>query len=209
MAESSGPARIWLASQSPRRADLLHQIGIGFDLLVADETEDAEALELRIGREAPARYVTRVCTLKAHAARLRHARRDLEPRPILCADTTVAQGNTILGKPEDADDARRMLMRLSGTTHRVLTAVTVVDATREVAALSVSTVRFVTLDDATIDAYIASGEPFGKAGGYGAQGRGGAFVEHLSGSLSGVIGLPVCETARLLARFGIGPLRQD
>jgi septum formation protein len=194
---------IWLASQSPRRADLLRQIGVAFESLLPDPDEDAEALEARIGREAPARYVMRVCLLKARAALGRLNRRGLPARPILCADTTVADGATILGKPVDAADAAAILSRLSGRTHRVMTAVTVCDATRNESALVVSTVRIARLDAATIDAYITSGEPFGKAGAYAAQGRGAAFIEHLTGSHSGVIGLPLFETARLLRSFNI------
>ncbi|CAN5422069.1 Maf family protein [soil metagenome] len=196
---------IWLASQSPRRADLLRQVGVAFELLVADADEDSEALEVRIGREAPARYVTRVCALKAQAALQRLERRGLPRRPILCADTTVSQGSTIHGKPVDAADAAAILSQLSGTTHRVLTAVTVVDTSRIESALSISTIRMAALDAKTIDAYVASGEPFGKAGAYAAQGRGAAFIEHLSGSHSGVIGLPLHETMRLLASFNIRP----
>ncbi|CAN5356720.1 Maf family protein [soil metagenome] len=196
---------IWLASQSPRRADLLRQIGVSFELLVADADEDSEALEVRLGREPPARYVTRVCALKAEAALQRLERRGLPKRPILCADTTVAQGSMIHGKPVDAADAAAILSQLSGTTHRVLTAVTIVDGSRSESALSISTLRMARLDAKTIDDYIASGEPFGKAGAYAAQGRGAAFIEHLSGSHSGVIGLPLHETVRLLASFTIGP----
>ncbi|AZU55469.1 septum formation inhibitor Maf [Ralstonia pseudosolanacearum] len=195
---------LYLASQSPRRQELLRQIGVRFELLLADGDEDAEALEAVLPGETPDDYVQRVCALKAQAAARRRAARGLPARPILTSDTTVCLGGEILGKPADAADAHRMLRGMSGREHRVLTAVTVVtsDGT-PMHALSVSQVRFAVLTDVDIARYIASGEPFGKAGAYGIQGRAAAFVAHISGSYSGIMGLPLFETAALLAQAAI------
>jgi septum formation protein len=194
---------IYLASQSPRRAQLLGQLGVRHELLLADDDEDAEALEVVKGRESPAAYVQRVTALKLDAAVARRKRRGLPDAPVLCADTTVALGRTILGKPEDAADARRMLRLLSGTTHRVLTAIAVQHGRRRDAALNVSRVRFAPLTGAHIARYVEGGEPLGKAGAYGVQGAAAAFVEHIGGSYSGIMGLPMFETAQLLRRAGI------
>ncbi|CAN5680971.1 Maf family protein [soil metagenome] len=194
---------IYLASQSPRRAQLLAQLGVRHELLLADDDEDAEALEMIKGAESPAAYVQRVTALKLGAAVERLKRRGLPAAPVLCADTTVALGRTILGKPEDAADARRMLGLLSGTTHRVLTAVAVQHGRRRDVALSVSRVRFAPLTRAQIARYVEGGEPLGKAGAYGIQGAAAAFVEHIGGSYSGIMGLPMFETAQLLRRAGI------
>ena len=132
----------------------------------------------------------------------RRKRRGLPDAPVLCADTTVAIGRTILGKPEDARDAERMLALLSGTTHRVLTAVAMQHGRRRQAALSVSRVRFAALARAQIRRYAEGGEPLGKAGAYAIQGAAAAFVEHLGGSYSGIMGLPMFETAQLLRSAG-------
>ncbi len=199
------PPLLHLASQSPRRRALLDQIGIRYALLLPDDDEDAEALEERSGDETPRAYVRRVARLKADAALRRVVRRALPEAPVLAADTTVAIEQTILGKPIDRDDARRMLRSLSGRAHRVLSAVVVADATRVEEALSESRVRFRTLDDAEIDRYVATGEPYGKAGAYAIQGRAAAFVERIAGSHSGIVGLPLFETMALLRRFGIEP----
>jgi septum formation protein len=194
---------VWLASQSPRRAQLLQQIGVPFRPLPPDDHEDVEALEAgRVG-ELPAAYVQRVTRAKLRAAVERLARRAAEPAPILCADTTVALGTRILGKPADGADARAMLAALSGRTHRVLTAVAVHDGRRVHAALSVSHVRFAAMPGAAIEAYVAGGEPFGKAGAYAIQGAIAAWIEHIDGSHSGIVGLPLHETARLLRRAGV------
>ena len=193
---------IYLASQSPRRAQLLDQLGVRHELLLAGPDEDAEALEVVRPGESPSAYVQRVTALKLDAAVERHRRQGLGAAPILCADTTVALGRDILGKPADAADARRMLARLSGTTHRVLTAVALQHGPDRHAALQVSRVRFATLTDAEIADYAASGEPMGKAGAYAIQGRAGAFIEHIAGSHSGIMGLPLHETARLLRQAG-------
>jgi len=193
---------IYLASQSPRRAQLLGQLGIRHALLLADADEDAESLEAVLPNEAPASYVQRVTALKLDAAVARLRRRGLASAPVLCADTTVALGRTILGKPEDAADAARMLAMLSGTTHRVLTAVALQDGDRRHAALSVSRVRFAKITEAQVARYAESGEPLGKAGAYAIQGAAAAFIEHISGSYSGIMGLPMFETAQLLRSAG-------
>ena len=205
MARPTTPPSLYLASQSPRRQELLRQFGIAFELLIADANEDAEALEVVQPRESPRHYVQRVATLKAGAAVLRLKQRGLPSAPILAADTTVALGRRILGKPADARDAVDMLAALSGRVHRVLTAVAVTDGKRLELALSESRVRFRSLDGREIDAYIAHGEPFNKAGAYAIQGRAAAFVSHISGSHSGIVGLPMFETAALLERFRVVP----
>ena len=201
------PDFIYLASQSPRRSQLLEQIGVHHRLLVpnapGDVAEDTEALELVLPGEPPAAYVERVTALKLDAAVQRLARRGLPTAPILCSDTTVALNDRIFGKPLDADDARHMLAQLSGQEHRVLTAVAVQAGAQRFAALSVSHVRFAELDSVQIDAYVATGEPLGKAGAYGIQGPAAAFIVHISGSYSGIMGLPLYETAQLLRQAGL------
>lgn len=196
------PDFVYLASQSPRRRQLLEQIGVRHELLLPDAEEDAEALEAVRPGEAPLVYVRRVTALKLDAALARLKRRGLPSAPVLCSDTTVALGRTILGKPADAAEARRMLQALSGTTHRVLTAVAVQGARRRLEAVSDSRVRFSPLTPARIRDYVATGEPLGKAGAYAVQGHAATFIEHLSGSYSGIMGLPVFETAALLRQVG-------
>lgn len=196
-------AFIYLASQSPRRSQLLTQIGVAHELLLPDPAEDAESLEALRGREAPGRYVARVTALKLDAAVARLKRLGLPPAPVLCADTTVALGREILGKPADEADARRILQQLSGQTHRVLTAVAVQSGRKRVAAVSESWVRFAAMTPAQIKAYVASGEPMGKAGAYGVQGRAASHIEQIRGSYSGIMGLPLFETATLLRSVGI------
>ena len=212
---------IYLASQSPRRAELLAQLGIAHELLLAEANEDAEGLEAVLGAEAPAVYVPRVTHLKLLAAVARAQQRGLwgtggagvmtmPVPPILCADTTVALGRTIYAKPTDANDAARMLTDLSGRTHRVLTAVGVAWQASEqeggqiqmAVRLSESKVTFTTLTQQKIAAYIATGEPFGKAGSYGVQGKAAAFIANISGSYSAIMGLPLYETAQLLRGAG-------
>lgn len=193
---------IYLASQSPRRRQLLEQLGVRYELLLPDADEDAEGLETANKGEAPAAYVQRVTHRKLDAAIARLKRRKLAPAPVLCSDTTVALGRTIYGKPENAADARRMLTSLSGTSHRVLTAVAVQSATRRFEALSTSRVTFEALTTAQIRAYVATGEPMGKAGAYAVQGRAALHITRISGSYSGIMGLPVRETALLLNSAG-------
>jgi septum formation protein len=191
---------LYLASQSLRRQHLLQQLGARLELLLPDPDEDAEALEATCPGETPADYVQRVTLAKLGAARRRLARRALPAAPILCADTTVAVGRRILGKPADADEARAMLGALSGRTHRVLTAVAIWTGRQSLRELNVSRVRFAPLPHATIGAYIASGEPFGKAGAYAIQGALAGWISHIDGSHSGIMGLPLYETAQLLHR---------
>ena len=199
---------VYLASQSPRRRQLLEQLGVRYELLLADDTEDAEALEVVLPNEAPRAYVQRVTLLKLEAALTRMKRRGLPPAPVLCSDTTVALGKTILGKPDDAKHAVQILGALSGQTHRVLPSVamgTLSKAGKPLKtqqALSVSNVRFAALTRTQIQNYVASGEPMGKAGAYAVQGRAAAYIEHISGSYSGIMGLPMFETAQLLREFG-------
>ena len=193
---------IYLASQSPRRKQLLEQWGVRCELLLPDSGEDVEALEVVRGAEAPAAYVQRVTGLKLQAAVERLRRRGLPLAPVLCADTTVALGREILGKPQDTAEARAMLARLAGQTHRVLTAVAVQKGGQRVMALSESWVRFAPMSAAQIRGYVDSGESMGKAGAYGVQGRAAAHIEHIRGSYSGIMGLPLFETAQLLRRVG-------
>jgi septum formation protein len=195
------PDFIYLASQSPRRRQLLDQLGVRHAGLVPTpgaEADAAEALEAVRPGELPADYVQRVTGLKLQAARARLKARGLPGAPILCSDTTVAIGRRILGKPGDAAEARAMLQALSGRSHRVLTAVALGTGRRTLAALSVSTVRFAPLDAALIEAYIASGEPFGKAGGYAIQSQLAGWIPEVRGSYSAIMGLPLFETAQLL-----------
>ncbi|MHB1124571.1 MAG: Maf family protein [Ramlibacter sp.] len=193
---------VYLASQSPRRRQLLEQLGVAHELLLPDPHEDAEGLEAVLPGEAPARYVQRVTGLKLDAALERLKRRGLPPAPVLCSDTTVARGRTIYGKPAGAADAARMLRELAGTTHRVLTAVAVQSGRTRRLALSDSRVTFARWTPAQIRAYVASGEPMGKAGAYAIQGRAAAHISHISGSYSGIMGLPMYETAQLLRAAG-------
>jgi septum formation protein len=193
---------VYLASQSPRRSQLLEQLGVRHSLLLPAADEDAEALEAVLAGEAPSEYVQRVTRLKLDAAMRRRILRGLPDAPVLCADTTVALGRSILGKPHDAADAARMLARLSGRSHRVLTAVAVGQGARLVQVLSVSQVRFAPMSAADIETYVASGEPMGKAGAYAVQGLAAAYIARISGSYSGIMGLPLHETAQALRQFG-------
>ena len=200
------PDFIYLASQSPRRSQLLQQLGVRHELLLpnvaGDVAEDAESIEVVLPAEVPRDYVQRVTGLKLDAAMARLARRQLPLAPVLASDTTVALGHEILAKPADAQDAQRMLRKLSGQTHEVLTAVALQQGALRLQALSVSRVRFMAMTDAQIVAYVDSGEPFGKAGGYGIQGLAAAMIEYMEGSYSGIMGLPVFETAQLLRQIG-------
>lgn len=196
--------RIYLASQSPRRRELLTQIGVRFDLLLfrSDSRADPETCEDALPGELPDDYVVRVAQAKAqHGLRLLTYRR-LPPRPVLAADTTLDVDGEIIGKPRDAAEAAAILAHLSGRAHRVLTAIAVAHQNRVETRLSVSEVRFRTLSAAEIQRYVASGEPRDKAGAYGIQGRAAIFVEAIHGSHSGIVGLPLCETALLLRECG-------
>ncbi|MDO8772093.1 MAG: Maf family protein [Burkholderiaceae bacterium] len=194
---------IYLASQSPRRSQLLDQMGVAHQLLLPDATEDSEALEVALKNEAPLAYVTRVTALKLNAAVARMKLRGLPPAPVLCADTTVAKGRVLYGKPQDKEDAVRMLAELSGATHRVLTSVAMSHGRKSRQAVSESRVTFAKLSRAQINRYIATGEPLGKAGSYAVQGRAATFIAKISGSYSGIMGLPMFETHQLLSQFGI------
>ena len=195
---------IYLASQSPRRAQLLDQLGVPHRLLIAQDDEDVEALEAERAGELPAAYVERVTRAKLVAARQRLARRGWPSAPILVADTTVALGRRILGKPADAAQAQAMLGALAGRTHRVLTALAVGGgASRASFALNTSRVHFAPVGNDEITDYVASGEPFGKAGAYAIQGRAAAWITRIDGSYTGIMGLPLHETARLLRRAGV------
>jgi septum formation protein len=197
---------IYLASRSPRRRELLAQMGVHFEpLLFRKGTRaDADTDEAVLPGEPPDDYVRRITRMKAAAAWRRVAmHRGLHLKPVLAADTTVALGWEIFGKPADAADATRMLRALSGTQHRVLTAVGVQLEDRFEMAVSESLVTFDRLEDERIAAYVASGEPYDKAGAYAIQGRAGSFVARLEGSYTGVMGLPLYETATLLRLFGV------
>jgi septum formation protein len=195
---------IYLASRSARRRDLLKQMGVNFEMLLLREGagRDADFDESELPGETPREYVVRVARLKAEAGWLRLEQRRLIRHPVLAADTTVALGDTILAKPTDREDAVAMLKQLSGTVHHVYTALAIklYDSLQE--ALSVTEVRFRELSDDEIRRYIATGEPLDKAGAYGIQGKASIFIESINGSYTGVVGLPIFETARLLGHFG-------
>ena len=196
---------IYLASRSPRRRELLKQIGVRFDplLLRLAGPRGADVDELQHADEAAERYVERTAREKAAFGAQVTRMRGMLPRPVLAADTVVILDGEVLGKPADAAQATAFLQRLSGRSHEVRTAVAVATEGPVIETLSVSTVRFRALADDEIRRYIASGEPFDKAGGYGIQGLAGAFVEHIEGSYTGIMGLPVFETAQLLAQIGV------
>lgn len=195
--------RLYLASRSPRRRELLTQMGIQFDTIVFRNSprDDPEVDETPFPNEDAVDYVERVARAKAeHGWRIVGWQRK-RLQPVLAADTTLEFEGDIIGKPNNVDDAKAILRRLSGNTHRVLTAVAVAFEGRVESVLSVSEVRFGALDEADIRNYVGSGEPMDKAGAYGIQGRAGMFVEYLAGSYSGVMGLPLFETTQLLKRF--------
>ncbi|MCV2354932.1 Maf family nucleotide pyrophosphatase [Paucibacter sp. B2R-40] len=194
---------IYLASQSPRRSQLLQQLGVRHDLLLAGPEEDAEKLEDEIAGESPEVYVERVTQAKLDAALARMKARGLAQAPVLCSDTTVAVDRQILGKPLDADDAFRTLRLLAGRSHRVITAVALGLGERRSVALNVSSVDFAPLSDEQIRMYIASGEPFGKAGAYAIQSQAAAWIYRIEGSYSGIMGLPLYETAQLLRQWNV------
>ena len=196
--------RIYLASNSPRRRELLHQIHVNFELLLfrGQPREDPDVMEDVLLAEEPVAYVQRIAYEKAMAGLKRIGIRRLFPLPVLAADTTIELDGEIIGKPEDAADAERILRKLSGRTHRVLTSVVVAADNQMEHALSVSEVRFRKMEDTEIRRYVASGEPMDKAGAYGIQGRAGMFIESIHGSYTGIMGLPLYETTLLLKHFG-------
>lgn len=196
--------RIYLCSQSPRRRELLKQIGINFQMLLlrSDPRRSVDVNESPLDGELAEPYVRRICLEKARVGSESLRLRNLPPFPVLAADTTVALGGQIFGKPDNAAQAGDMLRQLSGREHQVLSAVAVGLGNRTELALSVSTVRFVKLSEERIQRYLQSGEFTDKAGAYAIQGQAGAFVEYLSGSYSGVMGLPLFETVALLQQFG-------
>lgn len=194
---------IYLASQSPRRSQLLDQLGVRHELLLPDADEDTEALEKVLANEAPKNYVRRVTGLKLLAAQQRLERRQLPPALVLCADTTVALGLTIFGKPETPDDAKRMLRSLSNRPHRVMTAIALGLGNHQTSACSESWVTFADLSEQDVTAYVATGESMGKAGGYAVQGKAAAHIAQISGSYSGIMGLPLYETAQALRLLGV------
>ena len=197
--------RIYLASRSPRRRELLKQGGIAFDLLLmrTDLQRGVDVDETPLPAEAPVAYVMRIASTKAAAGWRQVAVRRLPGAPVLAADTTVVLDGDILGKPDNAEHARQMLRRLSGRTHQVLTAIAIAREDHLEAALSTSAVEFRELEDGEIARYVASGEPLDKAGAYAIQGRAAIFVRAISGSYTGIMGLPLYETAELLRRFNI------
>ena len=203
MAEPHDGPWVYLASQSPRRRDLLAQWGVRTELLLPDDHEDAEALESVRPNEPPSRYVQRVTRHKLDAAVARLHRRGWPPGPVLCADTTVALGREILGKPASKAEARRMLQALAGRQHHVLTAVAVAHRGQVWQALSRSQVEFGEWSAADIQRYVDTGEPMGKAGGYGIQGLAGLWVKRITGSYTGIMGLPAYETAQVLRAAGL------
>ena len=196
--------RSYLASKSPRRRELLTQIGVRFDLMLfrGSPREDSATDESPLPGEVPEVYARRVAAEKArHGAHLIALRR-LAPRPVLAADTTLDVDGEIVGKPSDEAEATAILERLSGRTHRVITAVALADGERFECVAQTSEVRFRALEADEIRRYVMSGEPMDKAGAYGIQGKAGLFVEEIRGSYSGIAGLPLCETALLLRKFG-------
>jgi len=191
---------VYLASQSARRRQLLEQLGVRHELLLPGDDEDAEALEAEVPGELPVEYVERVTWAKLDAAQARLAARALPPAPIVCSDTTVALGRRILGKPRDASHAHATLRLLAGRTHRVVTAVALADGPRQQLVVNVSRVHFATIDEGELHRYVASGEPFGKAGAYAIQSAAAAWIDRIDGSYSSIMGLPLYETAQLLRR---------
>ena len=195
--------RLYLASRSPRRRELLAQIGVQFDTIIfrGHPREDKELDETPIAGENATAYVERVARAKAeHSWNIVGWRKQIA-QPVLAADTALEFDGAIIGKPQNSDDAQAILRRLSGKTHRVLTAVAVAFEGRIESSLSTSEVRFGEISDSEIRRYVASGEPMDKAGAYGIQGHAGLFVEQLVGSYTGVMGLPLYETGVLLKRF--------
>lgn len=200
--------RIYLASTSPRRRDLLRQIGVHFDPLVfrtGERGEDTDIDESAFEGESVEHYVERLALTKADAGFRRLRWRQLPTNPVLAADTTLSVDGEIVGKPTSIEHAVEILGRLSGRTHQVLTAVAISDGKRIRSLVSISEVRFRALTPPEIRHYLSFGESMDKAGAYAIQGRAAMFIEHMSGSYSGIMGLPLCETATLLTTFGYAP----
>lgn len=197
--------RIYLASRSPRRRELLRQIGVSFELLLLreDARRGRDVDETAGEGETASDYVTRIARSKAEVAARQALQRGLRPHPALGADTTVVLDGNVIGKPENAEHAADILAALSGREHEVMTGVALALRDRVESALSVSSVEFRALSALEIQRYIASGEPFGKAGAYAIQGRAAAFITRIAGSYSGIMGLPLAETAQLLRKFDI------
>lgn len=192
---------IYLASQSPRRQQLLTQIGVSFELLLPQDAAAAEALEEWVAGESPRAYVKRVTLLKLQAAMAQLQKKGLPVKPVLSADTTVTLEGVVFGKPADEADAMTMLKKLSGQTHQVLTAVAIGQGRRRLCKLQCSSVTFAPMTDEEISTYVETGEPMGKAGAYAIQGFAAGFVQKIAGSHSGIMGLPVYETRQMLLEW--------
>jgi septum formation protein len=195
---------VYLASRSPRRQELLRQLGVEYEeLLLREAPGRRRDISEAPHKDEPAQeYVKRIARLKASLGWRRMGRRGLPPKPVLGADTEVVLDGMVLGKPADAAAALTMLAAMSGRTHEVVTAVAIRWQTQLAEAQSTSRVSFRAITQDEIERYVGTGEPFDKAGGYAIQGRAAAFVQHLDGSYSAVMGLPLFETAELLARLG-------
>lgn len=198
-------SRIYLASRSPRRRELLKQIGVAFEIVMLreDTRRGVDVDESPLPGEKPDAYVLRIASAKAELAAHYLGRRALPPRPVLAADTTVICNDRIIGKPTDREDAVRMLQELAGREHQVASAIAVCAGDRVERAISMSRVWFRSLTEEEIRRYVATGEPVDKAGAYAVQGRAAAFVQRIEGSYSGVMGLPLAETAEILTRVGL------
>ena len=195
--------RLYLASKSPRRRELLNQIGVNFEVILLRDSSPTrrDVDESAMPNELPKDYAIRIARTKAEVAALRMKDRHLPPLPVLSADTCVVLGEKIIGKPLNIEDAANTLRLLSGKIHQVLSAVAISYAGETSTLLSATEVRFNTLSEEQIQQYVSSGEPLDKAGAYGIQGKAAMFISHISGSYSGVMGLPLFETAELLRKI--------
>ncbi len=190
--------KLLLASQSPRRSELLKHLAVAFEVISGPDIDEQEH-----PGELALPYVQRMIDSKCRAVVARLALTPNQHQCVLVADTTVTLDGAILGKPIDRNDANRMLQALSGRTHQVITGIAMSNGLRQQSILQTSHVTFATLDQATIESYTATKEPFDKAGSYGIQGLASAFISHLDGSFTGVMGLPLFETAQLLRQFNV------